>query len=134
MKAVLANYRQSPRKVRLVAGLIKGKQTSSADAELSFLAKRAAEPIRKLLASAIANAKQNFSVKEELLYVKDVRVDKGVTMKRSQPRSHGMATRINKRASHVLIELEERAPKEKSRSVSASKKVSKKLEEPTSEK
>lgn len=127
MKAVLTNYRQSPRKVRLVAGLIKGKQISLADAELSFLAKRAAEPIRKLLASAIANAKQNFSVKEELLHVKDVRVDKGVTMKRSQPRSHGMATRINKRGSHVLIELEERAPKEKKpRKVPAAKKVEKK--------
>src|SRR5689334_4743731 len=113
MKAVLTNYRQSPRKVRLVAGLVKGMQVGAADAELSFLAKRSADPIKKLLASAVANAKTNFAVKEENLYVKDVRVDKGVTMRRSQPRSHGMATRINKRSSHVTVMLEERAPKDK---------------------
>lgn len=113
MKAVLTNYRQSPRKVRLVAGLVKGMQVANADAELAFLAKRAADPIRKLLASAVANAKATLAVKEENLYVKDVTVDKGTTLKRSQPRSHGMATRINKRASHVKITLEERAPAKK---------------------
>ena len=112
MKAQLTNYRQSPRKVRLVASLVKGMQIAAADAELSFLAKRSADPIKKLIASAVANAKANFAVKEENLYVKDVRVDKGVTMKRSMPRSHGMANRINKRSSHVLVTLEERAPKE----------------------
>jgi large subunit ribosomal protein L22 len=121
MKAILTNYRQSPRKVRLVAGLVKGMQVGVADAELSFLAKRSADPIKKLLASAVANAKANFAIKEENLYVKDVRVDKGVTMRRSMPRSHGMATRINKRASHVTVTLEERAPKDKKAKDVASK-------------
>jgi large subunit ribosomal protein L22 len=113
MKAQLTNYRQSPRKVRLVAGLVRGMQVTAADAELTFLAKRSADPIKKLLASAVANAKANFSAKEENLYIKEMRVDKGVTMRRSQPRSHGMATRINKRSSHVLVVLEEREPKAK---------------------
>ena len=57
MKAFLKNYRQSPRKVRLVAGLIKGKSVAQAIAELDFLAKRAGLPIKKLLLSAVANAK-----------------------------------------------------------------------------
>lgn len=113
MKAQLTNYRQSPRKVRLVAGLVRGMQVTAADAELTFLAKRSADPIKKLLASAVANAKANFSAKEENLYIKEMRVDKGVTMRRSMPRSHGMSNRINKRSSHVLVVLEEREPKAK---------------------
>lgn len=113
MKAQLTNYRQSPRKVRLVAGLVRGMQVTAADAELTFLAKRSADPIKKLLASAVANAKANFSAKEENLYIKEMRVDKGVTMRRSMPRSHGMSNRINKRSSHVLVVLEEREPKVK---------------------
>jgi len=104
MKAALKNYRQAPRKVRLVTDLIKGKSVENAKAELKHLPKRAAEPVLKLLNSAVANAggKDN-------LYVKDITVDRGVIMKRSMPRAHGRAFPIHKHTSHVFIELGIRA-------------------------
>jgi large subunit ribosomal protein L22 len=108
MKAYLHNYRQSPRKVRLVADLIRGKSVGDANTELSFLIKRAALPFQQLLASAVANAKMNFDMNPDNLYVSDVRVDKGVVLKRMMPRAMGRASRINKRTSHVLLVLAER--------------------------
>ncbi len=104
MKAFLKNYRQSPRKVRLVAGLIKGKDVSKAIVELDFLAKRAGEPIKKLLLSAVANAKQIGKEKENL-FVKEIRVDKGIVMKRMMPAAMGTGHRINKRTSHITLVL-----------------------------
>ena len=106
MRAFLKNYRQSPRKVRLVAGLVKGKNVSDAVAELDFLAKRAGGPIKKLLLSAVANAK-NQGVEVENLFIKEVRVDKGIVMKRMMPAAMGSAHRINKRTSHVEVILAE---------------------------
>ncbi len=108
MKAQLTNYAQSPRKVRLVADLIRGKKVADAQAELSFLVKRAALPFQKLLSSAIANAKANFDVNPENLFVSDVRVDKGIVMKRMMPRAMGRGFRINKRTSHVILVLSEK--------------------------
>jgi large subunit ribosomal protein L22 len=110
MKAFLKNYRQSPRKVRLVADLIKGKKTDEAIAMLDFLAKRAGFPMKRLLMSAIANAKQ-MGINEENLFVKEVRVDKGLVMKRMMPRAMGSAARINKRTSHVTLALGEKVAK-----------------------
>jgi large subunit ribosomal protein L22 len=107
MKAFLKNYRQSPRKVRLVAGLVKGKKVNDAVAELNFLAKRAGEPIKKLLMSAVANAKQQ-GVDAENLFVKELRVDKGIIMKRMMPAAMGSGHRINKRTSHLNILLAEK--------------------------
>ena len=104
MKAYLKNYRQSPRKVRLVAGLIKGKNVPEALIELDFLAKRASVPLRKLLLSAIANAKQ-LGAEKENLFIKELRVDKGVTLKRMMPAAMGSGHRINKRTSHITITL-----------------------------
>ena len=101
MKAKLQNYRQAPRKVRLVADLIKGKNINVAKAELMHLPKRAAAPILKLLDSAIANAGENVSD----LYVKKITVDKGVVLKRSMPRAMGRAFPIHKHTSHIFIEL-----------------------------
>ncbi|MEX2029070.1 MAG: 50S ribosomal protein L22, partial [Candidatus Paceibacterota bacterium] len=98
MKAFLKNYRQSPRKVRLVASLIRGKSVNQGITELDFLAKRAGTPIKKLLLSAVANAKQK-GVEKENLFVKELRVDKGITMKRMMPRAMGTGHRINKRTS-----------------------------------
>lgn len=116
MKAVLSNYRQAPRKVRLVAGLIKGKTVARAAIELSFLTKRAAEPFAKLLASAVSNALANSGIKEDNLYIESVTVNKGVTMKRFMPRARGSASRINKRGSHLEIVLKEaEAPKLKAK-------------------
>ncbi len=107
MKAFLKNYRQSPRKVRLVASLVKGKNVASAIAELDFLAKRAGAPIKKLLLSAVANAK-NMGIDAENLFIKELRVDKGIVMKRMMPAAMGTGHRINKRTSHVNILLAEK--------------------------
>jgi large subunit ribosomal protein L22 len=103
--AKLSNYRQSPRKVRLVANLVKGKKVPEAVSELAFLAKRAGDPIKKLISSAVANAK-NANLKAEDMFVKDVRVDKGMVLKRSMPRARGRAFPINKRTSHVIVVLD----------------------------
>lgn len=126
MKAFLKNYRQSPRKVRLVAGLIKGKSVSEAIAELDFLAKRAGLPIKKLLLSAVANAKQ-MGIEMENLYIKELRVDKGIVMKRMMPAAMGSGHRINKRTSHLNLLLAEKAVKKavKSTKEKVAKKVKK---------
>jgi large subunit ribosomal protein L22 len=108
MKAYLKNYRQSPRKVRLVATAIKGKSVAVAEAELQYLVKRAALPFLKLLQSAVANAKQNFNIEKDNLYVQDVRVDKGIVLKRMMPRARGSAFPIKKRSSHIVMVLAEK--------------------------
>jgi large subunit ribosomal protein L22 len=122
MKAFLKNYRQSPRKVRLVADAIKGKGIVDAENTLQFLVKRASDPMMKLLQSAIANARANNNVDRENLYVADVRVDKGIVLKRMMPRARGSASRINKRTSHVIIELKERTTEKKAKKADAPKK------------
>jgi len=134
MKAYLKNYRQAPRKVRLVANLIKGKPVDVAALELKHLAKRAALPMEKLLASAVANAKVAGAEVENLI-VKEVRVDKGLVMKRQMPRAFGRAAPIHKHMSHVLLTLSEKtvkkakevkeAPVKKEKKVAAVKKVTK---------
>jgi large subunit ribosomal protein L22 len=91
MKAFLKNYRQAPRKVRLVAGLIRGKKVEEAIVELDFLAKRAGLPLKKLLLSAVANAK-SMGIEKENLFIKEIRVDKGITMKRMMPAAMGSDT------------------------------------------
>ncbi|NCB21190.1 MAG: 50S ribosomal protein L22 [Clostridia bacterium] len=106
MKAFLKNYRQSPRKVALVAELIKGKRVAEAIIILDNLPKRASLPIKKLLISAISNAK-NLGINEESLVLENVTVNKGIVLKRIMPRARGSASRINKRTSHVEITLSE---------------------------
>ncbi len=105
MKASLKNYRQSPRKVRLVADLIRGKKVSKALLELNYLPKRATEVIKKLINSAIANAEKNFKVSSDDLVIKEITVDQGVTLKRYRPRARGVAKRINKRTSNIALTL-----------------------------
>lgn len=104
MKAILKDYRQSPRKVRLLADLVRGKKVVDALATLQFIDKRAAGPFSKVIKSAIANAKQA-GHDEAKLFVKSVAVDKGTVLKRSMPRARGSASRINKRNSHISVEL-----------------------------
>jgi large subunit ribosomal protein L22 len=101
MKAQLNNYRQSPRKVRLVTDLIKGKTVVQAEALLSHLIKRGALPIKKLMLSAVANAK----LAKSDLYIKSVTVDKGVVLKRWMPRAMGRAFPIHKHTSKVNLTL-----------------------------
>ncbi len=110
MKAYLKNYRQSPRKVRLVAGLIRGKNVNAAITELDFLAKRAGAPMKKLLMSAVANAK-DMGKDTENLFIKEMMVDKGVTLKRMMPAAMGTGHRINKRTSHIMLKLGEKVAK-----------------------
>ena len=128
MKAILKNYRQSPRKVRLVGDLIKGKSVVNAKTELSALPKRAAFPIETLLDSAVANAKANSGITNvENLVVSNVTVNKGLVMKRFMPRARGSASRINKRTSHVTLVLAERVKKEKTKKVAKTAKADTKL-------
>lgn len=105
--ATLKQYRQSPRKVRLVADLVRGKKIPTALAHLSNLPKRATTAIKKLLDSAVANAK-NKGLNEENLFVKEIRVDEGVTLSRWQAGSRGRGMPINKRTSHVKVVLAEK--------------------------
>lgn len=106
MKAFLKNLRISPRKVRLVASALQGKNVSKAKEEITFIMKRSSLPIEKLLNSAVSNAK-NQGVEEKNLRIKEFRVDKGVTLHRRMPRAFGIAKPINKRSSHITLVLEE---------------------------
>ncbi len=104
MKAILKNYRQSPRKVRLIADLVRGKEVKKALETLKFVNKRASEPFSKLIQSALANARTQ-GVNTDTLIVKTVAVNKGTVLKRFMPRARGSASRINKRNSHLSVEL-----------------------------
>ncbi len=104
MKAELRNYNQSPRKVRLVTNLMKGKKIVPALEQLAFLPKRAALPIKKLIESAIANAKANGEDVEKLR-VKNITVDSDGMMVRYMPRAMGRATPIRRRKSRVSVTL-----------------------------
>ena len=104
MKAILKNYRQSPRKVRLLADLVRGKKVNAALAQLEFVDKRASGPFAKVIKSAVANAKDKGADVASLKITK-VTVDKAPTMKRFIPRARGSASRINKRNSHITVEL-----------------------------
>lgn len=108
MKAYLYNYRQSPRKTRLVANMIRGKRVPEALVQLEFLTKRAGSVFAKLINSAVANAAHNNKVAQDKLFIKEVQVNKGLNMKRIRPRSRGMANRINKRTSNITLVLGEK--------------------------
>ncbi|MEX0917221.1 MAG: 50S ribosomal protein L22 [Candidatus Paceibacterota bacterium] len=107
MKATLKNYRQAPRKVRLLADLVRGKSVERALMELSFVSKKAAEPFSKLISSAVANAKEAEGKGEKDLFIKTIRVDEGVTFERFRARARGVAAPIKKRSSHIYVELSE---------------------------
>jgi large subunit ribosomal protein L22 len=113
MKAILKNYRQSPRKVALAAGLVRGKSAKDALNQLSFVVKRASSPVADLIKSAIANAKNQGISEAEVnaLIVKEIRVDKGIVLKRMMPRARGSAARINKRCSNIMVVLGEKSAK-----------------------
>lgn len=103
------NYlRIAPRKVRLVADLIKGLPVNEAEAQLLLLRKRASRALLKLLRSAVANAKNNKKIAEDTLFVEDLRVDGGPMLKRYLPRARGRATPIQKKMSNVTIVLTEK--------------------------
>ena len=105
ISASLSNHRISPRKVRVAANLVRGKSAEQAILILSHTPKKGADSIITLIRSAIANAKNNFQMNEAGLMVKELRVDGGQVLKRSMPRSRGMANRILKRTSHITLVL-----------------------------
>ena len=107
-KAVAKYIRMSPQKVRLVVDLIRGKNVEDAQSVLKFTRKYAAGVVEKTLKSAIANARQNPNIDENILYIKDVYVDQGPSLKRWRARAQGRAAAIKKRTSHVTVVLDER--------------------------
>ncbi|PIP58292.1 MAG: 50S ribosomal protein L22 [Candidatus Vogelbacteria bacterium CG22_combo_CG10-13_8_21_14_all_37_9] len=113
MQAHLTNFRQAPRKVRLVASLIRGKSIEAAENQLANLPKKSSLSMRKLLASAVANAVNNQKADRNLLYIKEIRVDKGLVLKRFLPGSHGRAYPLRRASSHINIKLEIKDQKSK---------------------
>lgn len=107
MKAYLKNYRQSPRKVRLVASLVKGKTVARALVLLNATQKRATGPLAKMINSAAANAKTHGIADTGSLIIKEFRVDKGLTMHRALPRAQGRSSKIDKHSSNIILVLAE---------------------------
>lgn len=108
--ARVRHIRVTPQKARRVVDLIRGKQALEALAILKFAPQGASEPVYKLVASAIANARVKADRDDEFLderdlYVRSAYVDEGTTLKRFRPRAQGRAFRINKRTSHITVEL-----------------------------
>jgi len=106
-KAVVKHVRISPQKVRLVVDLIRGKKVEEADTKLGFTDKKAARIVRKVLKSAMANAAQNPNIDENILYVREIFVDQGPSLKRWRARAQGRAASIRKRTSHITVILDE---------------------------
>ncbi len=104
--AKLKHLRISPRKVRLVTDLVRGLSVEEAEKQLKFLTKRSAEPILKLLNSAVANAQNVYNLAKNDLEIAKILVDPGPTLKRWIPRAMGRATPIMKRTSHITLVLE----------------------------
>jgi large subunit ribosomal protein L22 len=108
-KASARYVKMSPRKIRVVANLVRGKNVSGAIQTLAFVKRAAAIPVKKLLESAVANAQnQDSALDVESLYIKELQVDMGPTknMRRWRPRAMGRATRINKGISHINVVLD----------------------------
>lgn len=105
MKAILSQVRISPKKANLIAGLIQGKSVEAADMILRYLPKKGARILRKVVASAVANAENNFGQDGSALSIKRVLVTKGPIYKRWIPILKGRANPLFKRTSHIRVEL-----------------------------
>ncbi len=108
VKAKLRYMRIAPRKMRLLADLVRGVDLDKAKRQLGFNDKKGAEPLLKLLKSAESNAKNNFKLEPDKLFVKEIKVDGGPVLKRWMPRARGRATMIRRRSSHVSVVLSEK--------------------------
>lgn len=104
--ATLSNFRQAPRKMRMVANTVRGKKVAEALVNLDFVAKKASAPIKTLIMSALANAK-SLDIPTENLIVKIITVDSGSIMYRRRPAARGSAHPIRKRTSAIFVELGE---------------------------
>ena len=107
--AIAKNIRISPRKIRIVINLIRGKAVNEAFAILKFTPKVGSEVVEKVLKSACANAEHNFDMSAEKLYVTEVFADAGPTLKRIHPRSRGQAFGILKRTSQITVKVGEKS-------------------------
>lgn len=107
-KAVAKYIRISPRKVRQVVDLIRGKNVTEASAILKLLPNRAKEPVSKVLNSAIANAEHNANLNRDDLFISEAFVDQGPTLKRFKPRAMGRADRMFRRTSHITVVVSDR--------------------------
>jgi large subunit ribosomal protein L22 len=103
--ARLSHVRVAPRKMRVIANLIRGQKVDTAINQLRFLNKAGSREFFKLLVSAVANAEDRGQGDVDELVVRTVMVDQGPTLKRWRPRAQGRATRILKKTSHVIVEL-----------------------------
>lgn len=97
----------SPRKLRLVVDVVRGQKVEPALDQLKFIKKLAGKPVMKLINSAVANAENNFSLVKSNLFIKEIRVDEGPTLKRWLPRAHGRATPLRKKTGHISLVLAE---------------------------
>lgn len=102
-KAIVKYVRISPRKVRQVVDLIRGKKVNEALAILRYTPKRASEVVTKVVKSAAANAENNLQMEKDELFVTSCFVDQGPTLKRFQPRAMGRADIMRKRTSHITV-------------------------------
>lgn len=107
-KAVAKFIRISPRKARQVCDLIRGKSVGEAFAILKFTPNKGAEIVENVLKSAVANAEHNYDMNIDELYVSQIFVDQGPTLKRFKPRAMGRADGIKKRTSHITVMVSER--------------------------
>jgi large subunit ribosomal protein L22 len=115
VKAYARHIHVSPRKLRLLADLVRQTPVDSALQQLKFASKRAAVPLAKVINSAVANAVHNFDLKKEDLFIKSLTVDGGPVIKRYAPRAQGRAFIVRKRTSHINVILESKPKKVKSR-------------------
>jgi large subunit ribosomal protein L22 len=105
-RAILRRFRESPRKVRMVADMIRGRSVDDAMSILRLQQRKAAKMLSKVLGSAIANAAENEKADVEKLVVSKVLIDGGPIVKKWMPRSMGRANRIQSRTSHVTVEVD----------------------------
>ena len=113
--AILKNVPSSPRKMRLVAGLVRGQNVTKALALLKFEANGGAEKIEKLLLSALSNWQQKNEearIEDSNLYIKEIKVDEGKMLKRLRPAPQGRGHRIRKRSNHVTLIIDSRSEEE----------------------
>ncbi len=103
----LKYLRIAPRKVRIIADMIRQKTIGEAESQLEFVVKKAARPLKKLLDSATASAKNNLHIEKSNLYISKIVVDEGPTLKRHRPRARGRFFQILKRSSHITLTLEQ---------------------------
>lgn len=108
VRAKLNKLRMSSRKVRLVIDVIRGMDVEKAKEQLRFMSKAAAQPLLKLLNSAVANAENNLKLDKNNLFIKKITADEGTVLKRYRPRAFGRAAEIRKPSTHIKILLAEK--------------------------